>query len=194
MIIDDLNKYNGVIQALTAILNFFVIGFLTYRANKLQKLSYLNTQYAIYQQEVYDCLNTLDESVQYFHSQELSTSKYLYDLELSCDDTSNKDLSNQVLKNLRNILYRLEVLKVTLRDNLLSINSYGLNEKQLSYNISVLKGFRSYLFDDNPMKKYDFLINGAESVWLDAEINITNAFDETMKTLNDLYEEVKYLR
>lgn len=186
-LVEFLSQNNGAIQAIVAILNFGLIGLLTYLGIKLQNKNYSMELYSKIQNEITVCIGEINLCMQYFQSKELSRSQYLQVLDShGAGEPDNEALANTEIQNLRDILYRLKIIKLTIEDENTLIDLHNLNNKQLIHELSKINSFKLSLITNNPIKIYDSCIKGAESLWLDHASCIDNAHEETIPKLEEL--------
>lgn len=186
-LIEFLGQNSDAIQAIVAILNFGLIGLLTYIGIKLQNKNYSMELYSKIQQEIIVCIGEINECVQYFRSKELNVSQYLQTLDnYGAGDPDNEQLAQKEIKNLRDILYKLKIIKIMIEDGNTLIDLRNPNNEQLIYELSKINSFKVSFINNSPIKMYDSCIKGADAVWLDGDSCITNAYDETIQILEGL--------
>ncbi|WP_111894284.1 hypothetical protein [Acinetobacter sp. MB5] len=186
-IFDFISKNNSAIEAIVAILNLVLIGFLTFRGYLLQNKTQTMELYFRIQQESFLCMNVFSDLVIFFENIETSCSYYLRDLHTR---GSNDPFHEENVKvNLSNIMIISREILI-LKNNFQSFNDRLVLEKIpnhiLQDQIIKVVHLKSLLLNNSPKNSYESNTNGAKSIWLDDEVNIDNAFKATINSLKSI--------
>ena len=184
---DFLQKYNGSIQAVAAVLSFFLIGGLTCYSHRLQKKNYSIELYSRLQQEIKDCIGEINECIKYFTIQEHKTSLYLHELHNKKDDNPyHIDLAEHILRDLDRILISLKTLRFLTSELNSPLELKDFKDNLQISNLSKLNSFKHFLLTNHPVIRYEDHVNGAESHWVDEDYSANKAFRETMEIIETL--------
>ncbi|MCG2572235.1 hypothetical protein LVY74_01520 [Acinetobacter sp. ME22] len=186
-IFDFISRNNSAIEAIVAILNLVLIGFLTFRGYLLQNKAQTMELYFRIQQESFLCMNVFSDLVIFFENIETSCSYYLRDLHTR---GSNDPFHEENVKvNLSNIMIISREILI-LKNNFQSFNDRLVLEKIpnhiLQDQIIKVVHLKSLLLNNSPKNSYESNTNGAKSIWLDDEVNIDNAFKATINSLKSI--------
>lgn len=190
-----INNNGSAIEAIVAILNLILIGFLTFRTYLLQNKVQSMELYSRIQQESFFCQNILSDFIIYFENRANSTTSYLKNLfeSTSSDYDEYSDLAQNSIKEYELILEILCGFKSSFQEFNNTFILSEINNKTLQASLINITNLKSFLTHHSPVSTFNSCVDGRGAIWLYDEEKYDLAFKETNKTLFLIKEKIDAL-
>lgn len=187
-IITFFETYSAAIQAVVAIANLLIIGFLTIKGYLLQKKLMNAEQFYKLQEESIICLNYLNTYLSYFEKQADTNSSYLKKLfDLNTGDTTYEEMAKYSLKRFNETIKRMKDIKILLDQfNNTQINKKS-DPKDIQINLKKIIHLKYLIINCNANEFFESTMYGADSHWVDEE----HMFETAINGVDDLINKIE---
>ncbi|EOR08201.1 hypothetical protein [Acinetobacter tandoii] len=190
-----ISKNSTAIEAIVAILNLILIGFLTFRGNRLQNEVHTMEVFSRIQQESLFCQSLITDFIMFFEQRATTTSSYLKTLyDVGASDPDNEGFARISLGEYQSILEKLNNLKSSFEEAYISLTLDKVSYKTLQSKFIEITHLKSFLSNHSPIKVFNSCSDGHSSIWLEDEQKYDSAFKETNKVLIEINKKIEALK